>query len=106
MPYFIAEMRAARGEADHAFEWLERALEARGSGLPEIDTPKHRCAGLRRGHGRRRSFFFWLHEATNGQERASKRRPVGEYARTATGPWHAVGPAGAKNRCRGPSGPR
>jgi len=34
--YQIAETYAFRGEADKAFEWLERAYEQRDSGLPEV----------------------------------------------------------------------
>jgi TolB-like protein/DNA-binding winged helix-turn-helix (wHTH) protein/Flp pilus assembly protein TadD len=36
--YQIAEVYAFRGEADKAFEWLERAYEQRDAGLPEIMT--------------------------------------------------------------------
>jgi TolB-like protein/DNA-binding winged helix-turn-helix (wHTH) protein/Flp pilus assembly protein TadD len=36
--YQIAEVYAFRGEADKAFEWLERAYEQRDAGLPEIKT--------------------------------------------------------------------
>jgi tetratricopeptide (TPR) repeat protein len=36
--YQIAEVYAFRGEADEAFEWLERAYEQRDAGLPEIKT--------------------------------------------------------------------
>jgi tetratricopeptide (TPR) repeat protein len=36
--YQIAEVCAFRGEADKAFEWLERAYKQRDAGLPEIKT--------------------------------------------------------------------
>jgi TolB-like protein/DNA-binding winged helix-turn-helix (wHTH) protein/Flp pilus assembly protein TadD len=36
--YQIAEVYAFRGEADKAFEWLERAYKQRDAGLPEIKT--------------------------------------------------------------------
>jgi tetratricopeptide (TPR) repeat protein len=36
--YQIAEVYAFRGEADKAFEWLERAYEQRDAGMPEIKT--------------------------------------------------------------------
>jgi hypothetical protein len=32
---------AARGEADHAFDWLERAYVERDSGLSEIKPNRH-----------------------------------------------------------------
>jgi len=36
MPYQIAQVRAFRGEADQAFEWLERARVLRDTGLAEM----------------------------------------------------------------------
>jgi tetratricopeptide (TPR) repeat protein len=36
--YQIAEVNAARGEADHAFEWLERAYSQRDGGLSQMKT--------------------------------------------------------------------
>jgi TolB-like protein len=35
-PYNIAQVHAARGEADRAFEWLDRAVEDGDSGLTEL----------------------------------------------------------------------
>jgi tetratricopeptide (TPR) repeat protein len=35
-PYFIAEVYAFRGEADKAFEWLDKAVEDKDPGLSEI----------------------------------------------------------------------
>lgn len=34
----VAEVRAARGEVDAAFEWLERAYATRDTGLPHVKT--------------------------------------------------------------------
>ena len=34
--YFIAQVYAFRGEADKAFEWLDKAAEEKDSGLSEI----------------------------------------------------------------------
>ena len=36
--YQIAEVHAARGETDHAFEWLERAYIQRDLGLSQMKT--------------------------------------------------------------------
>ena len=38
MAYLIADVHAFRGEADQAFEWLERAYDQRDSGLPFIKS--------------------------------------------------------------------
>ena len=45
--YEVAEVHAARGEADAAFEWLERAYAQRDGGLSEMRTSPH----LRSLHG-------------------------------------------------------
>jgi hypothetical protein len=37
-PIRSLDVYAFRGEADEAFEWLERAYEQRDAGLPEIKT--------------------------------------------------------------------
>jgi hypothetical protein len=36
--YQIAEVYAFRGEADKAFQWLDRALQQRDPGAPELKT--------------------------------------------------------------------
>jgi len=40
-PYQVAEVYGARGDADLAFTWLERAYVQRDSGLGEIRTDRH-----------------------------------------------------------------
>jgi serine/threonine-protein kinase len=35
-PYYIARLHSALGEQDRAFEWLEKAYEARDDQLPEV----------------------------------------------------------------------
>jgi tetratricopeptide (TPR) repeat protein len=39
-PYNIAEVHAFRGEADKAFEWLDKAVEYRDPGISEIVTER------------------------------------------------------------------
>ena len=40
MAYQIAEVHAFRGEADPAFEWLERAYDQRDGGLSDIKSDR------------------------------------------------------------------
>ena len=47
MAYQVAEVHAARGESDAAFEWLERAYAQRDGGLSEVKVGRH----LRSLHG-------------------------------------------------------
>ena len=43
--YQIAEVHAFRGEADLAFEWLERAYDQRDGGLSRTSRATDFCAG-------------------------------------------------------------